>query len=109
ASVPFVTAVGGSEFQEVTAASWSTTNISNNGSAVSYIPEIAWNDTAAAGPLSASGGGRSIYFPKPGWQTGAGVPNDNARDVPDISLTASSGHDGYLMCARGSCVNGFRS
>ena len=44
------------------------------------IPEVAWNDTAS-GVLSAGGGGRSIYFSKPGWQTGNGVPNDNARDV----------------------------
>src|SRR5207237_6388808 len=61
------------------------------------------------GVLSAGGGGRSIHFPKPIWQVAAGVPNDNARDVPDISLSASGGHDGYLMCSLGSCVNGFRS
>src|SRR5437588_783231 len=54
-------------------------------------------------------GGGSIFFSKPSWQTGYGVPNDNARDVPDISLNASGAHDGYLMCSLGSCVNGFRS
>jgi hypothetical protein len=108
ASLPYVTAVGGSEFREVT-TSWNTTSASNNGSALSYIPEVVWNDTAAVGTLSAGGGGRSIYFPKPSWQTGTGVPSDNARDVPDISLNASGGHDGYLICSQGSCANGFRS
>jgi hypothetical protein len=109
ASLPYVTGVGGSEFQEATTTSWSTTTSANSGSALSYIPEIVWNDTASAGTLTAGGGGRSIYFGKPGWQQGVGVPNDNARDVPDISLNASGGHDGYLICSLGSCVNGFRS
>src|SRR5207244_4318363 len=87
---------------------WTAMNSANSGSALSYIPEVAWNDTAL-GVLSAGGGGRSIYFSKPSWQTGIGVPNDSARDVPDISLNASGAHDGYLMCSLGSCANGFRS
>jgi hypothetical protein len=109
ASLPYVTGVGGSEFRETSSTPWSTTNDSGNGSALSYIPEVVWNDTTSAGTLTAGGGGRSRYFAKPGWQTGAGVPNDNARDVPDVSLNASGGHDGYLICSLGSCVNGFRS
>jgi len=108
ASLPSVTALGGSQFREAD-ASWGATNDSRFGSALSYIPEVAWNDTAATGVLTAGGGGRSIYFSKPGWQTGSGVPNDNARDIPDVSLNASGQHDGYLMCAMGSCVNGFRA
>ena len=109
ASLPYVTGVGGSEFHEVT-TSWSTTsNASNNSSALSYIPEVVWNDTTSTGTLTAGGGGRSIFFTKPSWQTGAGVPTDGARDVPDISLNASGGHDGYLICSQGSCVNGFRA
>ncbi len=108
-SIPFVTAVGGSAFQETSTAFWGTGNTSVNASALSYIPEISWNDTAIAARLTASGGGRSIYFSKPAWQTGVGVPDDNARDVPDISLNASGSHDGYLICSGGSCVSGFRS
>ena len=107
ASLPYVTGVGGSEFHD-TAASWSITNNGSNGSALSYIPEVAWNDTSRGG-LAAGGGGRSSYFPKPSWQRGSGVPNDASRDVPDISLSASAGHDGYLICSAGSCVNGYRS
>jgi len=107
ASLPYVTATGGTEFRDV-ATSWSSTNDPSNGSAVSYIPEVAWNDTSS-GVISAGGGGRSIYFPKPAWQAGTGVPDDGARDLPDISLSASSAHDGYLICSLGSCVNGFRT
>jgi subtilase family serine protease len=107
ASLPYVTGIGGSEFHEVT-ASWSSTNNASNGSALGYIPEIVWND-AGGGSLAAGGGGRSIYFSKPSWQTGSGVPNDSARDVPDLSLNASANHDGYLICSAGSCVNGYRS
>ena len=51
---------------------------------------------------SSSGGGASVVFAKPSWQTGAGVPNDNARDVPDVSLSASADHDGYFVYTGGS-------
>ena len=106
ASLPYVTGMGGSEFREGE-NSWSATNNAMNGSALSYISETTWNDTGSV--LSAGGGGRSIYFPKPVWQVAPGVPNDQARDVPDISLSASSQHDGYLTCSLGSCVTGFRA
>src|SRR5207248_11208012 len=75
---------------------------------LSYIPEISWNDSLLQGELSSSGGGRSTLFPKPSWQVANGVPNDNARDVPDISFSASAYNDGYLACSLGSCVNGYR-
>jgi subtilase family serine protease len=109
AALPSVTGLGGSEFREVSTASWSSTNTSSSGSALSYIPEGAWNDTSTGGGLASGGGGRSIYFSKPSWQSFSGVPNDAARDVPDVSLNASPDHDGYLMCSAGSCTNGFRS
>lgn len=110
ASLPYVTGVGGTEFAEGSNASqyWSATNDSANGSALSYIPEGAWNDTAADKVLSASGGGVSTLFTKPTWQTGKGVPGDGHRDVPDVSLSASPDHDGFLICSNGSCVTGFR-
>jgi subtilase family serine protease len=110
ASLPYVTGVGGTEFAEGSNASqyWSATNDSSNGSALSYIPEGAWNDTAVDKVLSASGGGASTLFTKPTWQTGKGVPSDGHRDVPDVSLSASPDHDGFLICSNGSCVTGFR-
>jgi subtilase family serine protease len=112
ASLPYVTGAGGTEFSEgdTTGATqyWSGTNNSNNGSALSYIPETAWNDTATDGSLAASGGGASTLFTKPSWQGGTGVPADGQRDVPDIAFSSSADHDGYLICSRSSCVNGYR-
>jgi hypothetical protein len=112
-AIPEVTGVGGSEFSgDVSNAStyWAVANTANNASAISYIPESAWNDstqTIASGDgFSAGGGGVSAFFAKPSWQTGTGVPNDGKRDVPDIALNASAHHDGYLVCSQGNCKNG---
>jgi trimeric autotransporter adhesin len=40
-------------------------------------------------------------YSKPFWQTGAGVPADGARDLPDVSLMAGSGTDSaaWLVCS----------
>jgi subtilase family serine protease len=139
-SVPEVTAIGGTEFTgdaagavtgtapNTTAGATSfwggtTSTTDNLNSALSYIPEMAWNDTtqsiAAGGSLSATGGGKSTVFSKPSWQVGTGVPNDAARDVPDVSLSASPNHDGFLICSQSffagktpavtSCTAGFRA
>ncbi len=105
ASIPEVTAVGGTEFNESGGNYWGASNTADGGSALSYIPEMAWNDTAVLNTLAGSGGGRSILFPKPAWQSGPGVPNDGARDVPDVALAASYYHDGYWDCAGGICRN----
>jgi len=121
-SIPEVTSVGGSEFMGdntlgsdppywAAATNGTTDNIS---SALTYIPEMAWNDTATVGTLSAGGGGKSsIFTTKPTWQA-ALTPADGVRDVPDISLNASDAHDSYLICSEldqanlQSCANGFR-
>ena len=104
ASLPQVTGVGGTQFNEGSGTYWSSTNTSNQASALFYIPEIAWNEgfnpQPPAGP-EATGGGESVFFTKPSWQTGTGVPNDGARDVPDVSISASPDHDGYLMVSQG--------
>ncbi len=107
ASSPFVTAAGGTMLSDGAGTFWNTGNSTNSGSAISYIPESVWNESTSAG-LAAGGGGVSDFFSKPAWQVGAGVPPDLSRDVPDISLSSASSHDGYLFCVRGSCVTGFR-
>ncbi len=90
ASFPEVTAVGGTQFAGDVSAWWTTSTTSLTGySAISYIPETAWNETTAD-ELMATGGGASMLFAKTDWQTGTGVPDDNARDVPDVSLAAAS-------------------
>lgn len=136
AAIPEVTGVGGTEFDPTVDVAgtltgtppnssagattyWSGTTNSTDTlpSALSYIPEVGWNDSALDiqnnGTISASGGGASIYFQKPYWQAATGVPGDNFRDVPDISINASADHDGYLFCSEDgattpSCAIGFR-
>ena len=106
-SSQYVTGVGGTSFSgDIGDQSkyWNSSNNSNNGSAISYIPETTWNDTPDItglnnnGALSASGGGASSLFTKPSWQVGTGVPSDSKRDVPDVSLAADPNHDGYVLC-----------
>lgn len=102
ASVPEVTGVGGTEFTEGGGQYWNTSNDATQASVLSYIPEMAWNDSTADGSPAATGGGASVYFSKPAWQTGPGVPGDNSRHVPDISLSGSADHDGYMVYTGGS-------
>ncbi|HEV2578652.1 MAG TPA: S53 family peptidase [Acidobacteriaceae bacterium] len=113
-SSSYATCVGGTEFADTSDASnyWSAQNGSGESSAVSYIPEGAWNEPTQAGSTNqltyvaaATGGGASAYIAKPSWQTGAGVPADGMRDVPDVALSSAT-HDGYLAClayAGGDC------
>jgi uncharacterized protein (TIGR03437 family) len=101
ADTPEVTAVGGTEFQEGAGNYWKLSNDPNGASALSYIPEAVWNDSAIDGVPSAGGGGASIFFVQPSWQSGPGVPGDNARHIPDVSLTASADHDGYFVYTSG--------
>jgi pseudomonalisin len=112
-SSPYITAVGGTQFNEAVGAGpyWSESNLSPYYlTALSYIPEDVWNQSCAASKCSypnivAGGGGASQYFTKPAWQAGVtGIPNDGARDVPDVALTASAAHDPYLLCIDGSCA-----
>jgi Pro-kumamolisin, activation domain len=98
ASLPYVTAVGGTKFNEGSGTFWSATNNAGSGSALSYIPEIAWDDSAPGSGIEATGGGASTLFSKPLWQSGAGVPGDGVRDLPDVAFSASAVHDAYLVC-----------
>ncbi len=95
AVLPEVTGVGGTIFVEGTGSYWGATNSGTFGSALSYIPEAAWNESATSG-LGSTGGGVSRLYPQPAWQNGAGVPSDNFRHVPDVSFT-SAGHDAYFI------------
>ncbi len=105
-SSPYSTCVGGTQFSDGAnpGAYWSAgSNAVTYASALSYIPEAAWNQSAAmsgGSQLWATGGGASRMYPKPSWQTGPGVPADGHRDVPDLSLSAST-HDGYLVSLNG--------
>ncbi len=120
ASTPFDTAVGGTDFSDTAdganAAYWSAANTASDGSALSYIPEIPWDESCASsvivtyvgardalsscnerddGLLDIVGGsgGQSVVYGKPSWQSPSipGVANDGVRGLPDVSMFASSG------------------
>ncbi len=99
----YVTCLGGTEFADSSNASayWSSTSGTGRVTLLSYIPEGAWNDVAvsSSGTYSqgATGGGISVYLPKPSWQTGTGIPAGSFRWIPDIALSSST-HDGYVTC-----------
>jgi uncharacterized protein (TIGR03437 family) len=96
ADIPEVTGIGGTTLSEGSGQYWNDTNNANGGSAISYIPETVWNDSTPGNP-AAGGGGASTVFLNPSWQTGLGVPNNRARNVPDIALAASPNNDGYMV------------
>jgi subtilase family serine protease len=138
AASPYNVAVGGTDFNDFSNQStyWSSTNNSVTlQSALSYIPETAYNDTCTnsvfsqdgysanaetncnnaaladfTSPFGGGGGKSTLDLTKPVWQVGQGVPNDNVRDLPDVSLFAGDGTmvgSAYIVCqadAGGSCV-----
>lgn len=133
ASSQYVTGIGGTEISQTNSAYYTagsaywaaeTTGTDILTSALQYIPEVVWNDDVASVQagfgLSAGGGGASIlYTSKPSWQTGVpGIPNDNARDVPDVSLYSSPNFVPYIYCSsdqsawqtgqQASCNSSFR-
>ena len=116
--------VGGTDFYDTAlgqnAAYWHQTNGAFFSSAISYVPEIAWDNACSnaiiwnfyksSGPIAfcnssagtnpkftqngvGGGGGQSDYYTKPYWQLTSvlGVPNDGVRDQPDVSLFAANG------------------
>ncbi|MGO9059654.1 MAG: hypothetical protein ACLQU2_20090 [Candidatus Binataceae bacterium] len=104
-SSPYLTVVGGTMFDPVYDAA------GNDISVIGDKLETAWNDGETGTdncPLKdATGGGKSSVFPKPPWQKGFGVPDDGARDVPDIALGANgNGHPGFFIaeCLKLPCA-----
>lgn len=100
ASSPYVTAVGGTELNDPDPSDyWASSNRTDWSSLLGYTPELAWRESppGALGATLAGGGGPSSIYSKPAWQTGPNVPDDGARDLPDVSLDAGI-HDSYAMC-----------
>jgi subtilase family serine protease len=106
-SSPYSTCVGGTEFNEGSSylQYWSVGNSSSYESALSYIPEEVWNESALDGGsgLWASGGRVSAVYAEPAWQrevTGTASAEGGMRMVPDVALSAAD-HDGYVICENG--------
>ena len=91
AASPNITVVGGTKFQPA------YDSAGNDLSTIGQGLESVWNNNVTGSifcPIKdASGGGPSVIFGKPAWQTGVGVPNDAARDIPDVAM----GADGPLV------------
>jgi subtilase family serine protease len=110
-SSSYATCVGGTEFADTANPTqyWSASNGANFESAISYIPEGAWNEPMdGTKPVAAgTGGGVSAFIATPTWQVGTGVPTARAgRYTPDVAFSASA-HDGYFGCEAaegGNCV-----
>ena len=100
ASTPFNIAVGGTTLSDASAY-WSPDNSTYGVSALGYIPEAAWNNWGLYGLYWASGGGPSAFWRKPAWQVCPGVPNNGARNLPDVSLDADP-YTGYRVY---TCAN----
>src|SRR5580698_6646090 len=130
-STPYNVSVGGTDFGDTYAGTnstyWSSGNTATYGSALSYVPEIPWNNSCASQLLASfdsgssltygsngfcntstrghtivggSGGPSSVYA-KPSWQSGLlGNPADGVRDMPDVSLFAANGvwNHYYVFC-----------
>jgi subtilase family serine protease len=112
-SSSYATCVGGTEFNDAgnPTSYWNASNGAGLSSALSYIPEGAWNEplnSESQPQAAASGGGVSAYILTPSWQTGTGVPAARTgRYTPDVAFSGSS-HDGYFACfaaGDGSCVS----
>ncbi len=102
ASLPEITAVGGTQFDEGTGNYWGGGSGAGD-AALSYIPEMAWNESGLGG-LGASGGGFSEFYSQPTWQTGPGLPAATGRGVPDVAMVASFMHDGHLIFSGGQMI-----
>lgn len=138
ASSPYDTVAGGTDFGDFAEGTignyWSLNNSKNLGSALSYIPEIPWDDSCASsvfvayvgspGPIHncnnpnnanylnvvGGSGGKSLYYAKPSWQKIGikGMPSDGARDLPDVSMFASNGFWAhfYVFCMSDAAEGG---
>lgn len=104
ASSPYATSVGGTQFDDGGNPSlyWGSTNDPvTRKSVTGPIPEVAWNESGTVGGsgLLAGGGGASILYGRPAWQSVPGAPAGTQRLVPDIAVNAGGRVPYYLVSA----------
>ncbi|WP_158883704.1 protease pro-enzyme activation domain-containing protein [Rhodanobacter sp. L36] len=123
ATSPNVTAVGGTDLADeldgTTSKYFSSTPGANYGTALSYVPEIPWNDSCGNGVAAkaygfsdvvsfckfrlsldpagkyitseGTNGGASVFDAKPAWQRLVhNTAQDQSRDIPDVALYGGS-------------------
>jgi len=100
ASTPYNVAVGGTDFADTYLNSagtyWNATNDANYGSALSYIPEIPWNDTCASTLVASNAGYATAYGPTGYCSNLGGSPSN----TPLLQNWGGSG--GPSACATGT-------
>src|SRR5208337_239423 len=100
ASTPYNVAVGGTDFGDTYAGTnstyWSSTNGTTYGSALSYIPEIPWNDSCASELIYSAFGYGTAYG-------SSGLCNNLNNLPPEDSflLNTIAGSGGPSGCANG--------
>ena len=96
-STPYNVSVGGTDYGDTYAGTvnsyWSSTNSPTYGSALSYVPEIPWNDSCAGDLLSTFAGYSSPFGT-------AGFCNSTVGKA--YYLTTASGSGGPSGCATGA-------
>ena len=96
ASTAYNVAVGGTDFGDVYAGTynnyWSPTNSATYGSALSYVPEIPWNDSCAS-PLNSSYDGYTVPY---------GANGFCASSVGAVFIDNEGGSGGPSNCATGA-------
>jgi subtilase family serine protease len=109
ASSPEVTGVGGTaiDASNFTSTYWGTTNGTDGGTALSYIPEISWNDDEAF--LAFCQANTSNSFCSGGNGTGVAITTDQ---LSQNAIGISEGGGGASNCATqnstfSACVSGF--
>jgi subtilase family serine protease len=99
ASTPYNVAVGGTDFSDTYSGTnstyWNSGNTSNYASALSYIPEIPWNDSCT-GTLLASYEGYSVYGANSFCNAASGL-----LAALTGTLTTAAGGGGPSGCATG--------
>jgi pseudomonalisin len=106
-SSPYATTVGGTQFDDGGNPDlyWAITNDpATRRTALGPIPEVAWNESAkvpGGSGLLAGGGGASILYGRPAWQSIPGAPAGTQRLVPDIAVNAG-GRVPYYLVSLGS-------
>lgn len=107
AATPYNVAVGGTDFSDTFAGTnsvyWNTTNTATFGSALSYVPEIPWNDSCASVLTARHNTGSDTTYGTAGFCNsaaasnggflnvvgGSGGPSGCASGAPSVSGTVS--------------------
>jgi subtilase family serine protease len=97
-SSPYDVSVGGTDFGDAyaneIATYWNSSNTAHFGSAISYIPEIPWNDSCASRLIANYYSGSKVTYGSTGYC--------NAGTYHTDFITTASGSGGPSGCATGS-------